>query len=439
MSGRFVRASKYRHVHAVPAKPAGSFLGVSVATSGDGNYIHSNGKYIVYSLGSRGGGGPVRIHRTDQPGRLAARLPTYTVHKAKVLDFAFSPFNDDMLATCAEDNLVKISTLKDGWTSHIDNKQGDIKEADITMHGNEKKVTGLQWHPTANGVLATSGFDHTARVFNVETQSVVLTYQHDDACNHVRWNRDGSQLASTSKDKKIRIFDPRQQETAQVCHGFDGAKKASVEWCKNNMIAATGFNRTSTRQIKLWDVRMMNEAKRATKTIDLDQSAGVLIPYYDWDSSILYVGGKGDGTIKYFELVEDSPYLHFLSAFSDTKSQKGFCFGPKRACDTTVCEIGPCYRIVGDSIIPTSFRVPRKNADTFQSDIFPDSYAGTPSQTADEYFAGGNSEVVTMSMNPDNRTDRVATETTVKKTYAELETELAAALARIAELEAAQA
>jgi len=36
----------------------------------------------------------------------------------------------------------------------------------------------------------------------------------------LRWNPDGSNLITVSKDKKIRVYDPRSIETAQVadCH-----------------------------------------------------------------------------------------------------------------------------------------------------------------------------------------------------------------------------
>lgn len=37
--------------------------------------------------------------------------------------------------------------------------------------------------------------------------------------------------------------------------------------------------------------------------MDLDQSAGVLMPFYDQDTSVLFLGGKGDGNIRYYELV----------------------------------------------------------------------------------------------------------------------------------------
>lgn len=350
------------------------------------------------------------------------------MHKHKVLDFAFSPFDDNLLATSAEDNLIKLTRIPDEGLTE------DIKESDVTLSGNEKKVTGIAFHPTANGVIASAGFDRKVRVFDVAAQSIGITFaEHSDALNHIRWNYDGSQLATTCKDKIVRIFDPRDGKVAQQVLAFEGSKKTSVEFLQHNLIATTGFSKNSTRQIKLYDVRNMANAAASE---DLDQSAGVLIPYYDWDSSILYIGGKGDSTIKYFEVTNDADHLFFLAAFADTKSQKGFCFAPKLSVDVLSCEIGKCFRVMDSGICPVSFKVPRKAADQFQDDLYPDTYGQISTQSADEYFAGGNSEVTLSSMNPENRTERTTAAIAVKATYQELEAQLAAALARIAELEA---
>jgi coronin-1B/1C/6 len=429
MSGRFVRASSFRHVFGQPAKPEDTFQGANVQCAGDGEFLTSNGKFIAYAC--RGGGGPVNILMNSKPARLG-KQPKLEVHRAKVLDFEFNPFDQHMLATCSEDNMVKISRIpEDGLTA-------DLKDALVTLAGHDKKVIGLRWHPTASNVLATAGFDHKLKVFDVEASAVVLEYndQHNEALNHVRWNRNGSLMGTTCKDKVVRIFDPRDQKVAQEVLAFAGSKKASVEFMDNhNMIAVTGFTKTSMRQIKLYDVRNLSTEAHVE---DVDQSAGVMIPFYDHDTSVLFVGGKGDSTIKYFEVTGDSTPLHFLSAFSDVKSHKGFSFIPKAECDTTKCEIAHCLRIVGDNIVPVSFQVPRKAADQFQSDLYPDAYAGIPSGTCAEYLEGNNAEPTLTSMRPGERLSAEVQEFVAKKTYAELEAELAAAYARIAELEAAQ-
>lgn len=431
MSGRFVRASSFRHVFGQPNKPEACFLDISVQCSGDGNFIASNGRHIAFA--GRGGGGPVIILNNDAPGRVGRSAKKLVVHRSKVLDFDWSPFDKSLLATGAEDNLCKISKIPVAGLA--DNQTDSL----VTLTGHEKKVIGLQWNPNAENVLATAGFDHTARVWNVETQQQTQIFAHGAELNHIRWNRDGTQLATTCKDKKIRVFDPRADEKeAQTISPFAGSKKAAVEFLTaHNLIGCVGFTKGSMRQIKLFDIRNMAKAAHSE---DLDQSAGVMIPWYDHDTSMFYIAGKGDSTIKYFEIVGGSPYMHFLSAFADNKSHKGLCFLPKTACDTTKCEVASCLRVMNDSVVPISFVVPRKNADTFQTDLYPDAYAGIPAQDATQWNAGEAAEVILTSMRPGEVRDQEGgAELVAKATYAELEAQLAVATARIAELEAAAA
>jgi len=114
---------------------------------------------------------------------------------------------------------------------------------------------------------------------------------------------------------------------------------------------------------------------------------------------MLYLAGKGDAAIKYWEIVNEEPYVHFLSEFRDNESTKGACFLPKTVVDTKVCEVSVCYRVMKDFISPISFQVPRKS-EMFQADIFPDTNAFRPVLTADEYVAGQNKQPLKKSMKP---------------------------------------
>jgi len=120
------------------------------------------------------------------------------------------------------------------------------------------------------------------------------------------------------------------------------------------------------------------------KTITLDQSAGVIMPFWS-DNNILFLAGKGDGNIRYYEFENDS--LHALSEHKSSDPQRGMCFLPRRALSVSDCEIARAYKVAGSGIEPIAFIVPRK-ADNFQSDIFPPAPSDEPSVSAGEFFAG---------------------------------------------------
>ncbi|MES1909771.1 MAG: hypothetical protein MHM6MM_002464 [Cercozoa sp. M6MM] len=431
MSGSFVRASKFRHVFGEEYKTEQCYTDIKASTVGEGTYIAANTEF--FAVAKQGGGGPVIIQRFDQPGRLSINHPTLNVHRAKVLDMAFHPFIGNMIATGGEDCAVKVSQFPStGLTEHV-------TEAAVTCKGHTKKVMFVKFNPTANSVLSSASFDRTIKLWDIEKQAEMLSYgDFGDMIQSYEFSDDGSQIFASCKDKKVRLYDPRQAEAVQIADSFSGTKSARVFHCgAQNLVGAVGFTRTSQRRIKFWDPR--NLSGGPVRTVDLDQSASVLLPFYDNDLSILYLAGKGGGDIRYFEV--DSTGVYHLANFRSSTPQKGLTWIPKRACDTTHCEIARFLRLTRDTVAPVSMRVPRKTgADIFQDDIFPDTYAGVPSMTAEEYFGGASKEVIKTSLDPEKRTDgagaSAAATFVAKKSYEQLEEELAAAQAKIAELEA---
>ena len=223
--------------------------------------------------------------------------------------------------------------------------------------------------------------------------------------------------------------------------------------------ATVGFTKQSQRQIKVWDVR---DLSKMVHKVDLDQAAGVIVPYYDCDTKVLYLCGKGDGNIRYYEMSKDKPFAFALSEYRSTQAAKGSCFLPKRGLNVMACETARCLKLTsqnGNGIVePLSFIVPRKS-DAFQDDIFPDAFCGAPSMTADEWsaaahksnrrgasslifiarrWAGANAAPRTAPLDPakaGNGAAPVAKTFTKVKTAAQLQKELDEALAKIARLE----
>ena len=390
MSGKFVRASKYRHVHAELEKKEKSFLDVKSSASGDGNFIKVSCSFMAFA--QAGGGGPVMVRELEKRGKFAPNAPVLNVHKAPVVDLDFSPFNDNMLATASEDCSVKVSLIPQGGL--VSNQD----EAVATLLGHEKKLAYVHFHPTASNVLASASYDLTVRVWDLEKQQErSLISDHPDLIQSFEWSGDGSQLATTCKDRNIRIYDPRNASTPSIAPGFTGGKTARVVWMDSfNKLGAVGFDKSSMRQFILFDPRKLAEP---IYTLDIDQGAGGIMPYFDNDTGLLYLSGKGDGLVRYYEIVPDAPYMYIIDEFRSNDPQKGIAFLPKRACNTTLCEVARAYRLLNSWIEIASFQVPRK-ADSFQKDIFPDAYAGVPSLTADEWFSGQNRAPVTRSMKP---------------------------------------
>lgn len=48
---------------------------------------------------------------------------------------------------------------------------------------------------------------------------------------------------------------------------------------------------------------------------------------------------KGDSMIRYFEVNEEPPYIHYLNLYQSSDPQRGIGFMPKRGVNVNICEI----------------------------------------------------------------------------------------------------
>jgi len=205
---------------------------------------------------------------------------------------------------------------------------------------------------------------------------------HTDTIQDFTFNSTGTLLVTTCRDRKLRLFDPRAGgEPVRVTDGHSGIKGSRVVWMsERDNIATTGFSKMSDREVAIWETGGLGVVKK----ISLDQSAGVVMPFWS-DNNILFLAGKGDGNVRYYEWESDS--LHALAEHKSSDPQRGMCFLPRRALNVSECEIARAYKVSGTTVEPIAFVVPRR-AEGFQSDIFPPAPSAEPALSAGEFFSG---------------------------------------------------
>ncbi|PFH48644.1 hypothetical protein AMATHDRAFT_64943 [Amanita thiersii Skay4041] len=400
---RFVRASKYRHVFGQPAKREHCIDNVKVTNSAwDTNFISASAQYISINWNASGGGAfailplpsPFSAISTTAgrggafPYKLPDTLPLARSHTAAVLDTDWSPHADEIVASGGEDGKVMIwkveSQMFEGWMEEGWEAPRDLDPV-ARIDASPKKIGQVVWHPTAQHVLTSASGEHVVRIWDLGGGDGEVRTQlggHGDVIQSLAFNATGTVLATTCRDRKIRLFDVRAGgEPVRIADGHTGVKGSRVVWVgEMDRIATTGFSKMSDRQVAIWETGSLGNLK----TMTLDQSSGVVMPFWS-DNNILFLAGKGDGNIRYYEYDSDS--LHALSEHKSTDPQRGMCFLPRRALSVSDCEIARAYKVHGSVIEPIAFIVPRK-ADSFQSDIFPPAPSSEPSLTAAEFFSG---------------------------------------------------
>ncbi|KAJ3013030.1 Coronin-2B [Thoreauomyces humboldtii] len=287
---------------------------------------------------------------------------------------------DNIVASASEDTTVKIWTIPEGGLTE------SISTASLTLNGHGRKVGHALFHPSADNVLATASADFTVKLWDIcaGKERVELT-GHTEIIQSLAWNYDGTLLATTCKDKKLRVFDVRANKVVQETNGHQGIKGARVAWMGNaDRFVTTGFSRTSDRQVNVYDSKNL---ETPLKSETIDTASGMLMPHFDADTSMLYLAGKGDGNIRYYEWVDDEKGLYFLSEHKSAEPQRGISFLPKRALNIAETEIARAYKVHPTLVEPIPFKVPRKS-DLFQADLYPDCIGGEPALDSADFFNG---------------------------------------------------
>jgi len=310
-------------------------------------------------------------------------------HKGEVLDIDFNPFAPNMIATGSDDTTIKV------WSVPAEGITAPITASDVTLEGHQKKVTLLNWHPTASNVLMSCSADNTIKVFDVGRGACSSSFDLPDSVQHIAWSISGDRIGTTCKDKRARFFDPRAPAAVAEFNPHQGTKQAKFVWLNGSKCMTIGFGKQAQREIKVWDTRYLDDALNAQ---ELDQSASVMMPFFDADINVVHMGGKGETSIKHFEMTEEAPHCHFLTAYNSKEPQRGIAYLPKSNVSVETCEVARIFRLLDKTMVPVRFEVPRKGTSSFQADLYPDTAAAVPALSAADYFSGKNSNPRMMKM-----------------------------------------
>ena len=255
-------------------------------------------RYISVNWSSSGGGSfailPLPSPFHPVPGfqhKIFDTIPLARSHTAAVLDTDWSPHNDSIVASAGEDGKVMIWKVEDSAFENWGGEGWEPFDFDpvLRIDASSRKVGQVLFHPTASNVIASASGDYTVKLWDLaETNDPrsVLT-GHGDIVQSVTFNPTGNLLVTTCRDRKLRIFDPRTGgEAVRVTDGHSGVKGSRVTWMGDlDKIATTGFSKMSDRQVSVWETGSLSNIK----TLSIDQSAGVLMPFWS-DNNILFIG-----------------------------------------------------------------------------------------------------------------------------------------------------
>ncbi|XP_053400007.1 coronin-7-like [Mercenaria mercenaria] len=400
MAWRF-KVSKYKN--AAPRYPKReewiNEVPVGMLMHSCGNHIAASCQYIAFNVDT-GGGGNVGILPLETTGRVGQSLPTLRGHGDFVTDMKFSPFHDEILATCSADDIIKVWNLPE-----TERLAEEIALVSHTAHlpEQERRIETLAWNTVADDILA-AAVGHSAKLFDVSVAEEIYDISsHEDQILSLGWHGNGSVMVTTCKDKKIRVLDPRSKTVAQECMGHNSNKDSRAIFLGDkDFIVSTGFSLGRSREVKLFDSRNLGNA---LTTDDRDNNNGTLMPLLDEDTNMLLLVGKGDTTWSFVEVSTSEPYFtqHALERTEKNEQIKGACLIPKLGVNVMEGEVDRLLLLLHNTIVPLPYIVPRRQYKDFHADLFPDTKCEEPALTSDQWCSGQNAQVAKTSLDPIKR------------------------------------
>lgn len=233
-----------------------------------------------------GPGGKIAIFELSKRGKLPDGVIPALVHGNNIMDFCWDPFDNHRLAVACDDGMIKLWRIPEGGL----NEPTNTPEQEFSAHLD--KIYFIKFHSTAQNVLASGSYDMTVRIWDLSTltEKIVLN-GHTEQIFSFAWSPNGAFCSTVSKDGKIRIYEPRSScAPIHIGKGPVGSRGARIVWAlEGDFIVVMGFDKVSERQIIVFKATDLNTP---LNTIGLDVSPAILIPFYDEDSSTLFLTGK---------------------------------------------------------------------------------------------------------------------------------------------------
>jgi len=397
MAWRF-KASKYKNAAPIEPKLDLHIRDLSIGSYHScGNFIGASSAYIAFNWDTLGSSLAVLpLNTTGRPDK--ASIPRIDAHTQIVTDFSFSPFDDGLIATGSQDQTIKV------WKIPKEGLSRNLSTPELTLPEQPRRVETVGFHPTADAILTTSCGTGVSIWDITQGKDVFGWNGHQDWVQSVAWQWSGNLLATQSKDKMLRIFDPRTVEgPTHETNSHDGMKDSKVVWVGDNRVLTSGFGSDRCRELMLRDIRNISVPQ---KSLSLDVSSGILVPLYDPDTNMVFLSGKGDRYIQFVEVSDKDPW--FVEGLRYTGEQiKGACLIPKRSVDVMQGEVNRVLQLANSSIIPIMWQVPRKSYREYHGDIYPDTPSCEPSMGPQDWLDGGNMQPSKQSLNPSNRTQEL--------------------------------
>jgi len=376
----------YKFLAPTPDAPRDYFINlpISTAPAHEFNEIATNGTHFAFINADKTP--QIIILPLNKPQKCPPNPPTICdPHTTGVSYMEFSPHNPQLLLTCGEDAKAKI------WDIPKDFGNNDKLREPKTVLPHKRKVNIAKWIESTRNLIVTSSMQPELVLWDLNTEKRCrdFTASQPFPIQDVAFNGFGSELFTIHRDGKLRGFDPRSEtpEVVETLSHPGGSRHRRLLYLTDlDLLATFGGNKKGWRECSIFDPRKL---ETPLKTLELDDSRSTLLPMYEEGTGVIYLGGKGDGHIRFLEIANDDRVVASNGIYESSEPARGLCLLPRTSCNVMKCESSKMLKLGNESLYQLHWFVPRNNLQFFQDAIFkPIRNTSKPLFEVVDYLAG---------------------------------------------------
>ena len=197
----------------------------------------------------------------------------------------------------------------------------------------------------------------------------------------------------------MQVFDPRSNKLIMKHQINEVIQSSKFAWIDNDTFVTTSWNKAGMKQLKLWDLRKVNEdltSSEVTST-QIDTAKTVTTPFIDRESKLVYTIGKGEAFIHYYDYSEGT-FKKGIS-FKATEPSISSVMFERKCMDYNTNEIDRFARYVNSQkVYYISFNIARRNPG-FDQSLYPAVESGEAALDFDQWIGGQNAEPIKREIN----------------------------------------
>jgi WD40 repeat protein len=310
---------------------------------------------------------PIVIMPLDKPQRYLPEWPQiiYDPHGSAVGTLLFSPHNPRLLVSGGEDCRAKLWEIPSPFNEPI--------RQPLCALNHNRRVSIAKFSQSVQNLLLTATASPELNFWDLNTQQRIRSFGdmlETIPIQDCDLHECCSAVYTILRDGNLLALDPRAEnpEIAKVLAQKNGGRHRRLLNIPDfGYIATFGTSDLGERQVVIWDRKQLT---KPLKSLSLDTATGAMMPMYEEGAGVIYLGGKGDGHVRFIEVCQDDRVIASSGVYETSDPERGLCLLPRKQCDVMGCECSRMIKLGIESMQILHWKVPRAFTDLFHDEIF---------------------------------------------------------------------